>query len=278
MTVEADGRIDRQKWFITFIVNTVYSHTVLHDMPLQCTFTWLLHVNTRHSKASWMTRTICSRLVVWLAATVSQCGCARSFLTWRRPIDLLISVKYRSDSASALQVKKVSTRIYTQHVKAAATKCRCLEQINTLSVSGKNCTSNEALWFTYNITDTCVYSTTQLLCRYSTYTLGQLSQKVHTQPFNCPLSGWAGTRKVKTNLDFTEARDSEWQWYQLGHMQVCTSLNTDNHGSTTQLSFLQAGCPSCNPTNSVKALKATLGISTLWARPQKVCHLFVTVS
>jgi len=33
----------------------------------------------------------------------------------------------------------------------------------------------------------------------------------------------------KTNLDFTEARDSEWQWHQLGHMQVCTSLQTDNH-------------------------------------------------
>ena len=38
------------------------------------------------------------------------------------------------------------------------------------------------------------------------------------------LPGWAGTRKVKTNLDFTEARDSERQWHQLGHMQVCTSL------------------------------------------------------
>jgi len=31
-------------------------------------------------------------------------------------------------------------------------------------------------------------------------------------------------QKGKTNLDFTEARDSEWQWHQLGHMQVCTSL------------------------------------------------------
>jgi len=29
--------------------------------------------------------------------------------------------------------------------------------------------------------------------------------------------------KGKTSLDFTEARDSEWQWYQLGHTQVCTS-------------------------------------------------------
>jgi len=38
-------------------------------------------------------------------------------------------------------------------------------------------------------------------------------------------------------------------------VQVCTSLQTDNHASTPPLSFLQAGCPSCHPTNSVKALK-----------------------
>ena len=63
-------------------------------------------------------------------------------------------------------------------------------------------------------------------------------------------------QKGKTNLDFTEARDSQWQWHQLGHMQVCSSLQTENHASTPLLSFLQAGCPSCHPTNSVKALKA----------------------
>jgi len=39
-------------------------------------------------------------------------------------------------------------------------------------------------------------------------------------------------------------------------MQVCTSLQTNNHASTSPLGFLQAGCPSCRPTNSVKALKA----------------------
>jgi len=38
-------------------------------------------------------------------------------------------------------------------------------------------------------------------------------------------------------------------------MQVCTSLQTDNHTSTPPLCFLQAGCPSCRPTNSVKVLK-----------------------
>ena len=35
------------------------------------------------------------------------------------------------------------------------------------------------------------------------------------------------------------------------------SLQTDNHASTPPLKkFLQAGCPSCRPTNSIKALKA----------------------
>jgi len=42
----------------------------------------------------------------------------------------------------------------------------------------------------------------------------------------------------------------------LGHMQACTSLQTDNHASTPPLSVLQAGCPYCRQTNSVKALKA----------------------
>ena len=62
-------------------------------------------------------------------------------------------------------------------------------------------------------------------------------------------------QKGKTNLDFNKARDSEWQWHQLGHMQVCTLLQTDNHASTPPLSFLQARCSSCRPTNSVRALK-----------------------
>jgi len=44
-------------------------------------------------------------------------------------------------------------------------------------------------------------------------------------------------QKGKTNLDFTEARDSEWQWHQLGHMQVCTSLQTDNHANTPTTVF-----------------------------------------
>ena len=75
-------------------------------------------------------------------------------------------------------------------------------------------------------------------------------------PFNGPLSGTSRVgqyQKGKTNLNFT----GEWQWHQLGHMQVCTSLQTDNHAST--------------PTNSVKAPKANQTnhdskMHSFWAR------------
>jgi len=50
-------------------------------------------------------------------------------------------------------------------------------------------------------------------------------------------------QKDETNLDFNEARDSEWQWHQLGHMQVCISLQTDNHASTPPLNFFTGRMP-----------------------------------
>ena len=45
-------------------------------------------------------------------------------------------------------------------------------------------------------------------------------QHTHT---HTRLTTWVSRyQKGKTNLDLTEARDSEWQWHQMGHMQVCT--------------------------------------------------------
>jgi len=67
-----------------------------------------------------------------------------------------------------------------------------------------------------------------------------------THPYNGPFSGttWVSRyQKGKTDLDFTEARDSEWQWHQLGHMQLCTSLQTDNHASTPPLGFFTGRMP-----------------------------------
>jgi len=74
--------------------------------------------------------------------------------------------------------------------------------------------------------------------------------EIYTHPFNGPFSGTTRVsryQKGKTNLDFTEARDSEWQWRQLGHMQVCTSLQTDNHASTPPLSFFTGQMPFLPP-------------------------------
>jgi len=55
-------------------------------------------------------------------------------------------------------------------------------------------------------------------------------------------------QKGKTNLDFTEARGSKWQWHQLGHKHVCTSLQTDNHASTSPLSFYTGRMPFLPPS------------------------------
>jgi len=53
----------------------------------------------------------------------------------------------------------------------------------------------------------------------------------------------------KADLDLTEA--SEWQWHQLGHMQVCTALQTDSHASTPLLSFYRPDAlPAAQPTAS----------------------------
>ena len=70
--------------------------------------------------------------------------------------------------------------------------------------------------------------------------LTQVDLYTHTHTFNGPLSGTTRVsqyQKGKTNLNFTGARDSEWQWHQLDHMQVCTLLQTVNHASTPRLLF-----------------------------------------
>jgi len=99
----------------------------------------------------------------------------------------------------------------------------------------------------------------------------------HTHPLNGPLSGTTRVsryQKGKTNLDFTETRDNEWQWHQLGHMQVCTSLQTDNHTVNPPLSCLQAGCPSCHLTSSVcvcACVRACVAYRSAFLRPN-VCE------
>jgi len=83
----------------------------------------------------------------------------------------------------------------------------------------------------------------------------------HTQPFYAP--PWILSRttqvnqhqKGKTNLDLLEqeiVRGSGISWpYANPHLDQDT---LPHQHPTTQ--FLQAGCPLCHPTNSVKAMKA----------------------
>jgi len=63
-----------------------------------------------------------------------------------------------------------------------------------------------------------------------------------------------------TILDYTGATDDGWQWHHLDHMQIiCTSFQTDNHASTSPLSFYRPDAlPVSQPTAS-KALVVSVG-------------------
>ena len=81
----------------------------------------------------------------------------------------------------------------------------------------------------------------------------------HTHKFNGPFSRTIRVgryQKGKTNVDFTEARDSEWQWHHLGICKSAPRSRQITMPAPHHSVFLQTGCPSCHPTNSVKALKA----------------------
>jgi len=89
---------------------------------------------------------------------------------------------------------------------------------------------------------TCLQN--KLLYYYYTTSVLQLSGL-------CPgLPGWAGTRII---LDFTEARDSEWPWQQMGHMQICTLSLTDNHARTPPLSFFTGRMPFLPPNQQCQS-------------------------
>jgi len=79
-------------------------------------------------------------------------------------------------------------------------------------------------------------------------------QHTQTHTFNSPFSRTTQVsqyQKGKTNVDFTEARDSEWQWHQLGRMQVCTSLQTQTMPAPHHSVFYrQDAPPAAQPTAS----------------------------
>ena len=94
-----------------------------------------------------------------------------------------------------------------------------------------------------------------------------------THPFNGPLSRTTQVsryQKGKTNLDFTEARDSEWQWHQLGHMQVCTrDVKRTSNLRTSKFTF-EFGILTFNIRVKF-ALEQTWALKYLWTR--RLCSL-----
>jgi len=78
----------------------------------------------------------------------------------------------------------------------------------------------------------------------------------HTHPFNGPFPGlprWASTRKVKPiwillKQETVSGSDIRWAICKSAPRSRQITTPTPRHSV-----FLQAGCPSCHPTNSVKA-------------------------
>ena len=76
----------------------------------------------------------------------------------------------------------------------------------------------------------------------------------HTHPFNGRFSRTTRVgryQKGKTNLDFTEARDSEWQWHQLG---ICNSAPRSRQITTPaphhSVFYRPVALPAAQPTVS----------------------------
>jgi len=93
----------------------------------------------------------------------------------------------------------------------------------------------------------------------------------------CPgLPGWAGTRKVKPiwillKQETMSRSGISWAVYKSAprSRQITTP-------APPPLRFLQAGCPSCRPTNSVKALKAVVKVHVRNVLRQLQCRLAVS--
>jgi len=107
---------------------------------------------------------------------------------------------------------------------------------------------------------------------YTSYT--HTHTHTHTRPFNGPLSGTTRVsryQKRKTSLDFTE---SKRQWVACGiSWAICKSAPRSRQITTPaphRSVFLQSGRPSCRPTNSTKAPKATLTHPTLSCKEIRV--------
>ena len=87
----------------------------------------------------------------------------------------------------------------------------------------------------------------------------KLSTYTHTHPFNGPFSGTTQVSQyqkgkpiwILLEQEIVSGSGISWAICKSAPCSRQTTMPAPHHSS-----FLQAGCPSCRPTNSVKALKA----------------------
>ena len=140
-------------------------------------------------------------------------------------------------------------------LQSLTTFCFCNSSFSRLLAAD----ASSALRFSTAAWFTCFLSSRAISAKCLRSYIG-IHPHTHTPSFNGPLSRTTRVsryQKGKTNLDLTEARDSEWQWHQLGHMQVCTSLQTDNHANTPPLKFFTGRMPFLPPNQQHQSTEGT---------------------
>ena len=162
----------------------------------------------------------------------------------RQPQQVCLERSTRDTCTGKFQPRQRVTSAATHSTRALGKPSKRLKQLRRLIYPrGPN----------YPVTITQDHDSCQLKTHYT-----------HTHPFNDPFSRTTRVsryQKGKTNLDFTVARDSKWQWHQLGHMQVCTSLQTDNHASNPPLSFFTGWMPFLLPNQQHQSTEGMSAVS-----------------
>ena len=119
-----------------------------------------------------------------------------------------IASRGKSNFHNGARGQRNNVRVGIERWQETESNCRTT-QVGSFVVASRtvfNAVTDERLRYTGAVTTAELSTGT----RYRFHT--------HTHPFNGPLSGTIRVsryQKGKTNLDFTEARDSEWQWHQL---------------------------------------------------------------
>jgi len=146
------------------------------------------------------------------------------------------------------------------------------QQTNAHTNGGENSTpasggvTNQSIINQFHLPHLCLR-----FCKYITHTHAHTHARTqahththtHTHTFNGPFSGTTRViryQKGEINVDFTEARDSEWQWHQLGHMQVASRSRQITTPVPHHSSFLSGRMPFLPPNQQRQSTEGNLQV------------------